>query len=327
MSSASAQGDKQKTQVALLSVASNTLLTFAKIVIGLISGSVSILSEGIHSALDLLAACIAFFSVKQSAKPADSKHAYGHGKIENVSGTIEAMLIFVAVILIVIEAVKKLIAITSGNGAALESNGLYLGMALMGGSALINIFVSWRLMSVAKKTDSVALKADALHLRTDVYTSAGVFAGLLLIRLTGWYILDPIIALAVALMISKAAYSLIKEAFFPLLDVSLPESERTIITSVLSQHQDSFLEYHNLRTRKAGAQRYVDLHLVVPSIMSVGQVHELCDLIESEINAKLQGTQVLIHAEPCSEIKQDCPLEANPAQTCQSCQPISAKKP
>jgi len=322
----STQGGKEKTRVALLSVASNTLLTSAKIVIGLVSGSVSILSEGIHSALDLLAACIAFFSVKESAKPADSKHAYGHGKIENVSGTIEAMLIFLAVILITIEAVKKLIAILGNNSVPLESSGLYLGMAVMGGSALINIFVSWRLMRVAKRTDSVALKADALHLRTDVYTSAGVFAGLLLMRLTGWHILDPLIALAVALMISRAAYSLIKEAFSPLVDVSLPEPERAIITSVLTQHKDGFLEYHNLRTRKSGSERHVDLHLVVPRIMSVGEVHALCDQIEGEINIKLKGTHILIHAEPCSELKKDCPIEAGLATTCQSCQLILDKE-
>ena len=311
---------KEKANVAMLSIVSNTLLTSTKVTVGLISGSVSILSEGIHSGIDLLAACIAFFAVRQSAKPADSQHEYGHGKIENVSGTIEAILIFIAVIFIVLEAVRKLGEIINGEGGELEAMALGLGMAVMGGSALINVFVSSRLMKVAKKTDSVALEADALHLRTDVYTSAGVFAGLLAIRLTGWHILDPIIALGVALIIIKAAYDLTREAFFPLVDVSLPESEKKIITDVLSHHADKYVEFHELRTRKSGSERYVDLHLVVARQISVGEVHELCDLIEHEINMQLKSAQVLIHAEPCVTRDMECPIEKGLAETCQRCQ-------
>ncbi|MCL1798172.1 MAG: cation diffusion facilitator family transporter [Eggerthellaceae bacterium] len=316
------QVNKKKSRVALLSVASNTVLTTSKIAVGLISGSVSILSEGIHSGLDLLAACIAFFAVRQSGKPADSKHAYGHGKIENVSGTIEAGLIIVAVVLIVMEAVRKLIDILNGGSGEVGSMALTLGLVVMGGAALANLFVSSRLMKVAKETDSVALEADALHLRTDVFTSAGVFLGLILIRLTGWHILDPIVALVVAVIISKAAYDLLKEAFLPLIDVSLPEDERETITRVLAGHEEQFVEFHDLRTRKAGAERYVDLHLVMPRNISIGEVHELCDVIEDEVNAQLRGAQVLIHAEPCTVSKEACPLEQGLATTCQRCQSV-----
>lgn len=312
--------DQEKARVALLSIASNTILTSAKVTVGLISGSVSILSEGIHSGLDLLAACIAFFAVKQSAKPADDEHTYGHGKIENISGTIEAVLIFAAVIMIVTEAVQKLAAIMRGEGSGLSSLALGLGLVVMGGSALINVFVSSRLLKVAKKTDSVALEADALHLRTDVYTSAGVFIGLLLIKFTGWYLLDPLIALGVALVITKAAYDLTKKAFFPLVDASLPEAEKKIITDLLTQYADQFVEFHDLRTRKAGAERHVDLHLVVPRNISVGEVHELCDLIENEINMQLSSTQILIHAEPCVTRGMECPLEKGLAEQCLRCQ-------
>jgi cation diffusion facilitator family transporter len=314
------QTDKKKARVALLSIASNTLLTSTKVVVGLVGGSISILSEGIHSSLDLLAACIAFFAVKQSAKPADSRHAFGHGKMENLSGTIEAILIFIAVIWIVFEAVQKLGAILRGEADQVGNTALYLGLVVMGGSALINVFVSSRLMKAAKETDSVALEADALHLRTDVYTSAGVFAGLLLIRLTGWYFLDPIIALVVALIITKAAYDLTKQAFLPLVDVSLPDDERKIITEVLSRHKDNFVEFHELRTRKAGSERHVDLHLVVPKNVSVGDVHELCDLIEQEVNIQLKNTKVLIHAEPCTDKNSDCPHENGSITSCQRCQ-------
>jgi len=302
-----------------LSVVSNTFLTASKVVIGLISGSVSILSEGIHSGIDLLAACIAFFSVRESDKPADSRHEYGHGKIENISGTIEALLIFVAVILIVIESVKKLMIAVSGDSVEVGSLALDLGLVVMGCSALINIFVSSRLIKVAKKTDSVALEADALHLRTDVYTSAGVFVGLLVIRFTGWHIIDPIIALGVAVMITKAAYDLVKKAFFPLIDVSLPDVEKEIINGILARHSQEFVEFHALRTRKAGAARYVDLHLVVPKHASVGEVHELCDLIEEEISLQLKGAQVLIHTEPCNVDNMECPFAQGQTQTCRRC--------
>lgn len=309
---------EEKTQVATLSVASNSFLTFAKLTIGLVSGSVSILSEGIHSGIDLLAAFIALFAVRESGKPADSGHAYGHGKIENVSGTIEAVLIFVAALMIISEAIQKVQEIISGEGGQVGNLGL--GMLIMGVSAIVNLFVSTKLMRVAKQTDSVALEADALHLRTDVYTSLGVFSGLLLITITGWAILDPIIAFGVALMIFKASFELTKKAFSPLVDVSLPDEEREIITEVLLCHVDKFVEFHELRTRKAGAERQVDLHLVVAKYTSVVDVHELCDVIEHEINLRLHGTHVLIHAEPCSSREAECPVEEGLIPTCKSCQ-------
>ncbi|MHB8076197.1 cation diffusion facilitator family transporter [Desulfosporosinus fructosivorans] len=309
---------EERTQAAWLSVSSNIFLTLSKVVIGLISGSVSILSEGIHSGIDLLAAFIALFAVKESGKPADSRHAYGHGKIENVSGTIEAALIFVAALMIIVEAIQKLQEIIGGEGGHVGDLGI--GLLVMGVSAIMNLIVSTKLMRVAKRTDSVALEADAMHLRTDVYTSVGVFIGLLLIKITGWTILDPIIALGVALMIIRASFELTKKAFSPLVDVSLPEEECEIIAVVLMDHADEFLEFHKLRTRKAGAERHVDLHLVVAKYTSVLDVHELCDLIEKEINLELQGTHVLIHAEPCSPRDSECPVEEGLAPSCQRCQ-------
>ncbi|WP_088226239.1 cation diffusion facilitator family transporter [Desulfosporosinus sp. FKB] len=313
----------EKTQVATLSVVSNTFLTLAKVIIGLMGGSISILSDGIHSGIDLIASFIALFAVRQSEKPADSRHAYGHGKIENVSGTIEALLIFLAAIMIIFEAIQKAYLIWAGGSLALDNLGI--GLVIMGLSALINFFVSAQLMRVAKRTDSVALEADSLHLRTDVYTSAGVFCGLLLMKTTGWLILDPIVALGVALLIIKASFDLTKEAFSPLVDVSLPETEREIISEVLRLHDGEFVEFHKLRTRKAGAERHVDLHLVVPKYTTVVDVHDLCDRIEEEINNKLQGTHVLIHAEPCSNRGEQCPLEGGASLTCHHCQKPKGK--
>ncbi|HBV88972.1 MAG TPA: cation transporter [Desulfosporosinus sp.] len=309
----------EKTQVASLSVASNILLTVTKVAVGLLSGSVSILSEGIHSGIDLVAAFIALFAVKRSGKPADSCHAYGHGKIENVSGTIEAALIFVAALMIIIESIQKIQEIILGHGGHVSDLGLGLGMLIMGISAILNMIVSTRLMKVAKRTDSVALEADALHLRTDVYTSGGVFVGLLMIKITGWTIIDPIIALGVAFMIIRAAIDLTKKAFAPLVDVSLPDEERKIIAEVLQLYADEFVEFHKLRTRKAGPERHVDLHLVVAKYTPIVDVHELCDRIEEEISQKLSVTFVLIHAEPCSSRDVACPVEDGLASSCQRC--------
>lgn len=309
----------EKTRVASLSVASNSILTLTKVVIGLASGSVSILSEGIHSGIDLMAAFIAFFAVKESGKPADSRHAYGHGKIENVSGTIEAALIFVAALMIMVEAIQKIQEIISGNGGHVSDLGLGLGLLIMAVSAFMNLIVSTRLMKVAKQTDSVALEADALHLRTDVYTSLGVLLGLFIIKFTGWTIIDPIIALGVAFMIIKAAIDLTKKAFAPLVDVSLPDEERKIIEEVLELYAEEFVEFHKLRTRKAGAERHVDLHLVVAKFTPVVDVHELCDRIEGEINENLSMTHVLIHAEPCSSRDVECPVEEGRTSSCQRC--------
>ena len=306
------EGDKaggkmeEKTQVAALSVFSNTVLTIGKLSIGFFSGSVSIVSEGIHSGIDLLAAVIALFAVRHAGRPADDRHAYGHGKLENVSGTIEAVLIFFAAVWIIAEAVRKITA-----GDTVEEIGL--GLVIMIFSALLNLVISTMLMRVARKTNSVALEADALHLRTDVYTSAGVFTGLLLLKLTGWSILDPLVAIAVAVLIIKAAFDLTKEAFMPLIDASLPEPDQAIITQVLTRHAADYVEFHALRTRRSGAERHIDLHLVVPKHDSVGNVHELCDRIEEEINEQLPGTHVLIHAEPCGGEDETC---AHCEQTC-----------
>ncbi|MDA8235957.1 MAG: cation diffusion facilitator family transporter [Clostridia bacterium] len=284
-----------KERAARISVISNTLLVVLKVLVGIIMGSVSVISEGIHSGLDLLAALIAYFSVKKAGEPADEIHPYGHGKYENVSGTVEALLIIVAALYIIYEGVRKL---TVG----VEVEALGLGMGVMGLSALVNFFVSRYLFRVAKETDSVALEADALHLRTDVYTSLGVLAGLVAIKVTGVTILDPIIAIVMALMILQAAYKLTKGAISDIIDTRLPDEEQAIIRNVLECCCDEYLEYHKLRTRKAGSERYIDLHLVVPKERPVSEVHALCDQIEADIKNSLPNTHTLIHIEPCTNM-------------------------
>lgn len=284
------------------SIISNTSLVGAKTAIGLVTGSVAIISEAIHSGMDLLAALIAFFSVRAAARPADAEHEYGHGKIENISGSLEAVLILVAAGWIIYEALPSF----SGTRTLTAMGG---GIAVMAGSSVVNWLVSAYLFRVARAEESVALEADALHLRTDVYTSLGVLAGLVLIYFTGYAFLDGVIAIGVALLIIKAAYDLLREAFLPLIDVRLSDAEEGAVREIIEQHAGDFIEYHRLRTRRSGRERYIDLHLVVPYDRHVDEVHRLCEVIEQEVEERFPESQVLIHVEPCDDLcagKRNC---------------------
>ncbi len=278
-----------KVSIARLSIVSNSLLIIMKLIVGLISGSVSILSEAIHSSMDLLAALIAYFAVKVSDTPPDSRHPYGHGKVENISGVIEAILIFAAAIWIIFEAVKKLLV----EEKQLES--LWIGSVIMAISAIVNVFVSRKLYKVARATNSVALEADALHLKTDVYTSAGVSAGLILIMVTGIYWLDPVVAILVALFIIRESYFLLKRAFVPLLDTAWGEEEIEELKMKLTRLNVNF---HDLRTRLAGNYRFIDIHIEIPEDESVGNAHQYCDMIENELASAYENLSVTIHVEP-----------------------------
>lgn len=289
---------RAKRSVALLSVLSNSTLVALKLIVGLLINSVSVIAEGIHSSLDLVAALIALLAVKKASVPPDKEHAYGHGKIENVSGTIEAILIFVAAALIIYESVQKLI-----EGAAVAS--VNFGLVVMGVSALANTFVSRRLMKVAKETESIALEADALHLSTDVLTSLGVFAGLILIRLTGLSILDPIVAIVVAMIIIRAAWELTKTAFLDLMDRTLPLEEQELITSILKEHYPEVVTFHKVRTRRAGSERHIDMHVIVTPNTTVENAHELSNHLEAHIESKLPNSHIVVHMEPCEE---KCPV-------------------
>jgi cation diffusion facilitator family transporter len=277
-----------KTKTARLSVISNSLLIILKLVVGTISGSVSIISEAIHSSIDLIAAIIAFFAVKVSGTPADDRHPFGHGKMENVSGVIEALLIFAASTWIIYEAVNKF----AHPG---ETEALGLGVVVMGISAIVNTIVSRRLYRVARLTDSVALEADALHLKTDVITSAGVAIGLALIWITGWHILDPIIALGVALIIIYESWMLLRKAFSPLLDTALSAEELQKLTGILDEMH---ISYHDLRTRAAGHQRFVEFHLDVAPHETIETIHSQCDMIEERLESEFLDISVVIHPEP-----------------------------
>ena len=283
-------------RTARLSILSNTALIAMKLVVGFMSGAVSIISEAIHSLMDLAAAIMAFFSIRIAQRPADPEHPYGHDKVENISGVLEAALIFVAAGLIIFEAVKKLV-----HHEPVQR--LELGLAVMLASGLTNVLVSRRLYRVAKEEESVALEADALHLKTDVYSSLGVAAGLFLIVLlerlfhfTWASYLDPVVAIGIALLILKESWGMLRKAFGPLLDSSISAHELAAIKASVLRHSKAGL--HSVRTRRAGGKKHIDFHLSVPEKMSVKESHELCDIIERDLEEMLSNTSVLIHIEP-----------------------------
>lgn len=280
----------QKVSIARISILSNSVLIMIKLLAGILSGSISIISEAIHSLMDLLAAIVTFFSVKISDTPADDRHPYGHGKFENISGVIEALLIFVAAGWIIYEAILKIIH-------PREINRIGIGFTVMVISAIVNFFVSRILYRVAKKTDSIALEADALHLKTDVYTSAGVATGLFLIWVTGYHLLDPFIAILVALLILKESFTLFMKAYSPLLDESLSKEEVLEIGTIIRKHCSENVTFHDLRTRKAGNYKYVDFHLNLAENLTVKQAHDICDAIERDIRSTFDHTEVTIHVE------------------------------
>ncbi len=281
----------RKVRVAALSVVSNTVLIVLKLIAGILSGSISIISEAIHSGMDLVAAVIAFFSVRMASKPADQQHPYGHGKIENVSGVVEGLLIFIAAGLIIVEAVIKLF-----NPARISQE--MIAVAVMLFSGVVNFFVSRILYKTAKEEDSIALEADALHLKTDVYTSLGVGFGLLIIKLTGVPFLDPVIAILVACLIVKEAWVLCRSAFGPLMDTRLSDEDERKIKETMERFKGEILDYHSLRTRKSGNTKYIDFHMTVKEGVTVKESHCLSDRIESELEKTLRNTNINIHFEP-----------------------------
>lgn len=282
----------RKGKFALLSICSNTLLIIFKVAAGILSGSVSIISEAIHSGMDLVASIVAFLSVRGSAKPADKEHPYGHGKIENISGVVEGVLIFIAAGMIILEAGKKLFE-------PVEIEEAFVAIAVMLAAAVVNFFVSKILYKVAKEEDSMALEADALHLKTDVYTSLGVGFGILLIKITGFIMLDSLVAILVALLIIKEAWELCKNALEHLIDVRLTDEEEKdideIIKKVIKIYETRLIDYHKLKTRKAGNKRHIDFHITLNPELTVKEAHDIVGCLKKEINAKFTNSRVNVH--------------------------------
>lgn len=288
----------RQTRAASLSVLSNITLLILKTAVGILTGSIGVLSAAADSLNDLLASIIAFFSVRASGQPADVEHPYGHGKIENVSTAAQALLIFTAAVYIIYEAVNKIVY-----PKPIESP--VAGMIVMVITAVLDLFVSRYLLRVARETDSSAIRADAYHLTTDVWTAAGVFAALFLVYVTGIRLFDPIVALIVAAVIIRVAILLTLEAAGVLIDMRLPESELQLLEDIVMK-TPGVVGYHKLRTRKSGPYREIDFHLIVPANISVNEAHDLAEKVENTMRQCLPNTTVVSHIEPdtAAEIKE-----------------------
>ena len=287
--------ETEKKFAAGLSICSNALIILVKFIAGLLSGSISIISEAIHSMSDFLASVLTFFAVLRASEPADKEHPFGHGRYEDVAGFIEGILIILASFYIMWEAFNKIVRV---NSHEFNTN---LGIIVMGIAIIANMLVSSYLFKVSKKSDSVALLADAKHLSTDVYSSVGVLIGLVAIKITGITILDPIIAICVALIILKAGVDITKETLNNIVDGTLPEEDLNQIKEILDRCQDIY-GYKNIQTRKSGHNRDVNLTLLCKEDMSVKHCHSICDVIEEQIKTALPCTQITIHCEPFNEV-------------------------
>ncbi|MCE1199892.1 MAG: cation diffusion facilitator family transporter [Marinilabiliales bacterium] len=280
---------KEKRKVALMSVMAAVFLTGFKLIVGFLTGSLGILSEGLHSALDLFAASITYFSVRISDKPADRQHNFGHGKIENFSALLETILLFVTSIWIIYEAMRRL---TTGE-VIIKVN--FWSFLVVISSIIIDITRSRALMRVAKKYNSQALEADAIHFATDIWSSSVVLLGLIC-STVGFYVADPIAALGVAVIVLVISYRLGRKAIEVLLDTAPQETIR-IVRETLGEFRE-IRHYHSLKVRTSGADTFIKVNVHLDPELNLKQVHEICDNIESELGNRIDRSEVYIHAEP-----------------------------
>jgi cation diffusion facilitator family transporter len=290
---------RTKTGAAGLSIASNATLIALKLAAGAITGSIAILTEAIHSLIDLVASVIAYVSVRKADEPADAEHPYGHEKVENLAANVEGILILVGAGIIVYEATHRLVV-----GSEVESLGV--GIAVMAFSMLANLGVSGMLSRTARRTDSPALEGDAAHLRTDALTSGGVLVGLALVKITGDAAFDSITALLVAVAIVFSGIRIIRRSSGVLVDEALPEPEMDRVeAAIAAARTPEVAGYHKLRGRRAGSRRWVDLHVQFRSGTSLERAHAIAHQMRDRVEAEIPGAEVLIHVEPETSVRQE----------------------
>lgn len=278
----------------LLSIAAAIATIALKAGAFVVTGSVGLMSDALESVVNLVAALIALYALTVAARPADEDHAYGHTKAEYLASGFEGALILVAAVSIAVTAVARLI-----DPRPIDSLGVGAGISLL--ATLINLGAARVLGQAGRRYDSITLEADAQHLMTDVWTSVGVVAGVALAHLTGWYRLDPIIALIVAVAIVWTGISLVRRSLLGLLDTGLPEALREEIVTILDAHRADGVDYHALRTRQAGARRFISVHILVPGHWSVQRGHDLLEAIEEEIRTCIPRSTVFTHLEPLED--------------------------
>jgi cation diffusion facilitator family transporter len=274
-------------------------LIIFKVVVSWLSGSISILAQAVDSLFDLFAGIVTFFAIRIAAKPADAEHPYGHGKVEDIAGVVQGILIFIAGGLLIYSAIVRII-----EGSSIEL--AEAGIAVMAVSIAVSIFLSRHLLSVSRTTGSVALEANARNIATDVYSASAVLVGLAIVRFTGLNIIDSVIAIGVAAYVLKVAVDTIRKPISGLLDERLPPAQQAVIEGILRKYSREVFGFHTLRTRRAGSQIYIDLHLVMVGDISLEEAHQICNRIEVEIQSALREASVTIHTEPCDNKCEQC---------------------
>ncbi|MBF9232922.1 cation diffusion facilitator family transporter [Microvirga alba] len=283
-------------KLAIGSIFIGTIVLVLKYAAYYITGSIALYSDALESIINVVTAIAAFLAVRLSARPADANHPYGHHKVEYFSAVLEGVLIIVAALTILREAYFGFLS-PKALDAPLE------GLAINALASFINAIWSWVLIRQGRKLRSPAITADGRHLLTDVVTSVGVLAGLLLVPLTGWYQLDPLLAALVALNILWSGWDLMKESLSGLMDEAVPEAVLARVREAISSNAEGAIEAHDLRTRHAGKLTFIDFHLVVPGAMSVTDAHDICDRLERALKDQVDGAQITIHVEPDAKAK------------------------
>ena len=279
---------------AYLSIAAAVVTIGLKLGAYLLTGSVGLLSDAIESFVNLVAAIVALWALTYAAKPADAEHTFGHSKAEYFSSGAEGALIVVAAVSIAREAWERL-----QHPEPLTQLGLGIVLSLL--ATAVNGGVAFVLLKAGKRLRSITLRADAHHLLTDVWTSGGVILGIFLVQVTGWLVLDPVIALLVAVNIVWTGFKLLKETFFGLLDTTLPHEEMEIIGRILDDYADQGIQFHAIRTRMAGTRRFISFHVLVPGAWTVREGHDLCEIVELKIIQALPGSTIFTHLEPLED--------------------------
>lgn len=282
--------NRAKRRAATVSLAYNLIATGVKLTAALITGSVSLLSEALHSATDVVASLFAYLGVRVGATPPDPQHPYGHGKAETLAGFGEAVLLIAIVGYLLFEGGRRLIV-----GSELQQ--LEWGVAVMALSTLSSLAVGQYVWRTGKRTDSLALMSNGQHLMIDFWTSLGLLIALGVIYFTGWVFVDALLAIGIALWLFRGAWRLAARAFHELIDHALPEEELAQIDQIL-RAEPNLLNYHHLRTRRSGAMRYVEVHIVLPRDWSLQQAHAVADALERTIERALAPAEVTIHMDP-----------------------------
>ena len=291
----------RKTRAAGLSIISNSALIALKIGAGVLTGSIALITEAIHSAVDLVASVVAFFSVRKADQPADEDHLYGHAKVENLAAALEGVLIVLGAAVIIFESVRRL-------ADPPELHSLGVGIAVIALSMVVNLGVSTYLFRQAHTHDSPALEGDAAHLRTDALTSFGVLIGLVLVDATGVDALDPAVALVVACAIIFSGVRIVTRSSRVLVDEALPQNELDEIRDAIEANgAPEILGFHKLRARRAGSRRYIDLHVQFRRGTTLERAHALSHELSEAIRARVRGADVLIHLEPEDTAVRDAP--------------------